>query len=417
METKPYDISKQEIWRAWKRVKANGGAPGVDGQRLEDFERKLGDNLYKLWNRMSSGSYFPKAVRLCEIPKEDGGTRVLGIPTVEDRVAQMTAALVLEPKVERRFHPNSYGYRPGKSAIEAIGRARQQCWRHDWVIDLDIQGFFDTIDHGLMLEQVRKAAEEPWLHLYVERWLKAPGQREDGKREERRQGTPQGGVISPLLANLYLHEAFDGWMQERFPSLPFERYADDIIVHCRTLKQAQYVLSGIRERLADWKLMLHPTKTKIVYCKDGRRRGDHKHTKFDFLGYEFRVRGARNPRTAQLFEAFLPAIRPKAMKAIKEKIRNWRLTQRTQVSLEALAQDINPVIQGWKHYYGAYYPSKLRQAWRQVEFALARWAMRKYKRLHRRLVRALHWLRGIARREPELFAHWRWCYSRTIRAV
>jgi len=347
VEAKPYDINKHVVWEAWKKVSANGGAPGVDGQTVEDFKRKLKDNLYKVWNRMSSGSYLPKAVRLCEIPKGDGKMRVLGIPTVEDRVAQMTAAMVLEPKVEPQFHRSSYGYRPGKSAIEAVGQARQKCWWFDWVIDLDIQGFFDSIDHGLMLEVLRNYTKESWVLLYVERWLKVPGQAMDGKKVERERGTPQGGVISPLLANLFLHEAFDRWMQENFPALPFERYADDIIVHCKTLKQAQYAFERIRERLKTWKLTLHPEKTKIVYCKDKTRRGEHDHTKFDFLGYEFRARGARNSKTGEIFDGFLPAIRPKAMKAIRDVIRSWRLVQRTPESLEDLAKEINPVTAGW----------------------------------------------------------------------
>ena len=408
IDTKPYTISKSVVWEAWKRVKANKGAPGVDGQTVEGFECKLKDNLYKLWNRMSSGSYFAKPVRLCEIPKADGRKRVLGIPTVEDRVAQMTAALVLEPKVEPHFHPDSYGYRPGKSAIEAVGVARQRCWRFDWVVDLDIQGFFDNIDHGLMLGALRKYTEEPWLLLYVERWLKAPGQETDGKLATRDRGTPQGGVISPLLANIFLHEAFDRWMQEEFSMLPFERYADDVIVHCKTERQARYVLACIQKRLGSWKLKLHPEKTKIVYCKDGNRTGGHEHTKFDFLGYEFRTRKARNRQTGACFAAFTPAIRPKALKAIRDTIRSWRLTQRTPMSLEEIAEDINPVVQGWIQYYGVYCRSALMPAVRSVEFALAKWAMRKFKTVHRKWVRALRWLAAIAKRQPELFAHWRW---------
>ena len=408
MDTKPYKISKSVVWEAWKRVKANKGAPGVDGQTVEDFERKLKNNLYKLWNRMSSGSYFGKPVRLCEISKAGGKVRVLGIPTVEDRVAQMTAALVLEPKVEPHFSPNSYGYRPGKSAIEAVGIARQKCWWYDWVIDLDIQGFFDSIDHGLMLKALRKYTEEPWVLLYVERWLKVPGQGTDGKLVERDRGTPQGGVISPLLANIFLHEAFDSWMQEEFPTLPFERYADDIIVHCKTEKQARYVVACIQKRLENWKLRLHPEKTKIVYCKDKNRTGKSEHTKFDFLGYEFRARKARNRQTGELFAGFTPAVRPKAIKAIRDTIRSWRLTQRTSMSLEEIAEEINPVVQGWIQYYGAYCRSALAPVLRSVEFALAKWAMRKFKTAHRRLVQTLRWLASIARRQPELFAHWIW---------
>ena len=408
MDTKPYQISKSVVWEAWTRVKANKGAPGVDGQSVEDFERKLKDNLYTLWNRMSSGSYFPKPVRLCEIPKADGTARVLGIPTVKDRIAQMTAVQVLEPMVEPHFHPSSYGYRPGKSAIEAIGVARQRCWKLDWVIDLDIQGFFDSIDHRLMLGAVRKYTDEPWLLLYVERWLKVPGQGTDGKLVQRDRGTPQGGVISPLLANIFLHEAFDSWMQEEFPTIPFERYADDIIVHCKTEKQARYLLARIQKRLENWKLKVHPEKTKIVYCKDTNRTGQSQYEKFDFLGYEFRARKARNQQTGNLFAAFTPAIRPKALKAIRDTIRSWRLTQRTPMSLEEIAHDINPVVRGWIQYYGVYCRSALHPVLRAIEFALAKWAMRKFKTVHRKWVRALRWLAAIAQRQPELFAHWRW---------
>ena len=407
MDTKPYKISKQGVWEAWQRVKANKGAPGVDGQTVEDFERTLKDNLYKVWNRMSSGSYLPKPVRLCEIPKADGKKRVLGIPTVADRVAQMTATWVLEPKVEPHFHPDSYGYRPGKSAIEAVGVTRQRCWRLDWAMDLDIKGFFDSIDHGLMLGALRKYTDEPWLLLYAERWLKASSQGTDGKIVERDRGTPQGGVISPLLANIFLHEAFDRWMQEEFPTLPFERYADDG-VHCKTEKQARYALASIQERLKRWKLTLHPEKTKIVYCKDKNRTGSSEHTKFDFLGYEFRTRCARNRQTGAFFSAFIPAIRPQAIKAIRDTIRSWRLTQRTPESLEEIAEDINPVVQGWIQYYGVYCRSALAPVLRSVEFALAKWAMRKFKKGHRKLVRTLRWLAAMARRQPELFAHWSW---------
>lgn len=293
-EAKPYQISKPMVWEAYRRVKANGGAAGVDAQSVEDFEVHLGDNLYKLWNRMSSGSYSPPPVRLCDIPKGDGKKRTLGIPTVSDRIAQTVGKLYLEPKVEPLFHPDSYGYRPGKSAKEAIGAARQRCWKYNWVIDVDIKGFFDNIDHELMLAIVRKHTAEKWLLLYIERWLKAPAEDQQGRVSERRKGTPQGGVISPLLANLFLHEAFDKWMEEQFPSLAFERYADDVCVHCYTEKQAKYVLACMRSRLAHYRLELHPEKTKIVYCKDGNRTEEHEHTLFVFLGYEFRSRQCKS---------------------------------------------------------------------------------------------------------------------------
>lgn len=395
------------VWEAYRRVKANGGAAGVDAQSLDEFDEHLGDNLYKLWNRLSSGSYFPPPVRLCDIPKDDGRTRTLGIPTVSDRIAQAVGKLNLEPKVEPLFHPDSYGYRPGKSAKEAVGVARQRCWKYNWVIDVDIKGFFDNIDHQLMMEMVRKHTSEKWLLLYIERWLKAPAEDEQGKRIERTRGTPQGGVISPLLANLFLHEAFDRWMGEQFPTLAFERYADDIVVHCYTQKQAAYVLTCIRSRLAQYRLELHPQKTRIVYCKDVNRTEDHGHTSFVFLGYEFRPRQCRNGK-GQFFVGFTPAVGPKARKSMSRAMRAWRLTSRATETLQELAGEINPVVRGWMNYYGAYCRSELAPTLRQVELAVATWGMRKYKKLHRRLVASTRMLAAIRRREPGLFAHWAW---------
>ena len=293
-EAKPYVIPKQLVWEAYQRVKANRGAAGVDGESLAMFEKDLKGNLYKVWNRMSSGSYFPPPVRLVEIPKDNGGTRPLGIPTVADRVAQTVVKMVLEPLVEPQFHPDSYGYRPGKSALDAVGTARQRCWAADWVIDLDIKAFFDSISHDLVERAVAHHTDIPWVRLYVARWLRAPMQRPDGTREERTKGTPQGGVVSPLLANLFLHYAFDVWMQRTFPGVQFERYADDAIVHCRSERQARAVLDAIRGRFEQCGLELHPTKTRIVYCKDDDRPGEYEHVSFDFLGYTFQPRRAKN---------------------------------------------------------------------------------------------------------------------------
>jgi RNA-directed DNA polymerase len=373
---------------------------------VEELEEDLRNNLYKIWNRMSSGSYFPKAVRLKEISKKDGGKRELGIPTVTDRVAQTIAAQELTQEVDRYFHEDSHGYRPGKSALEAVGKARERCWQYDYVIDLDIKGFFDELDHELLQQTVEKYTSKGWIRLYVKRWLKTPGQGKDGCERKRESGTPQGGVISPVLANLFLHEAYDVWMQEEFPRLPFERYADDIIVHCQTEKQARYVLRCIQSRLRKWKLRLHPEKTKIVRCQDQNRGGKKPQQKFEFLGYEFRPRKVRNNKTGQLFIGFTPAASPRALRNIRATIREWRLTQKTTMSLEEVAREINPVVRGWIQYYGAYNKSTLYPVIRQLEFGLAKWAMRKFKRLHRKLVRALRWLAGIARREPQLFAHW-----------
>ena len=403
-ETKPFCISKMAVWRAWQHVKANQGAAGVDEESIADFEANLKGNLYKIWNRMSSGSYFPPPVRLVKIPKPGGGERVLGIPTVADRVAQMVAKLYLEPEVEPEFHPDSYGYRPGKSALDAVGQARQRCWRNDWVLDLDIKGFFDHIDHSLMMHAVRKHTDCPWILLYIERWLKASAVDADGNEVRRDRGTPQGGVASPLLANIFLHHVFDKWMAENFPYLPFERYADDIVVHCRSEAQAKFIRRQIEERLRRCKLEAHPEKTKIVYCKDDDRRGSHEHERFDFLGYTFRPRPSKN-RRGKFFVNFSPAMSNKAAKAARATIRSWRIQCRSDKSLDDIARMFRANLSGWLSYYGRYYKSGMYPMFRAFNRRLVRWAQRKYKR-YRHQRRATHWLRRIAKREPQLFPHW-----------
>lgn len=292
-EAKPFKIPKRLVWEAYQQVRANRGAGGVDGVSLAAFEKDLKGNLYKIWNRMSSGSYHPAPVRPVEIPKDGGGMRPLGIPTIADRVAQTVVKMVLEPLVEPVFHPDSFGYRPGRSALNAVGVARKRCWEFDWVIDLDIKAFFDSIAHDLIERAVAHHTDLAWVRLYVGRWLRAAVERPDGTREERTRGTPQGGVASPLLANLFLHYAFDRWMQRNHPRVRFERYADDAVVHCRSKEEAEAVLEAIRVRLADCGLELHATKTKIVYCKDDDRRGEYERITFDFLGYTFSLGGPR----------------------------------------------------------------------------------------------------------------------------
>jgi RNA-directed DNA polymerase len=405
-EAKPYTISKQAVWEAYQKVKANHGAAGVDGQSIEAFETDLRNNLYKIWNRMSSGSYFPPPVRLVEIPKANGGLRPLGIPTVADRVAQMVVKWHLEPLVEPRFHADSYGYRPGKSALDAVATARQRCWRSDWVIDLDIKGFFDNLDWELVLKAVRQHDKTPWVLLYIERWLKAPMQRQDGSLQERTKGSPQGAVVSPLLANLFLHHAFDDWMRRNHPHIQFERYADDVIVHAKSKAQAEQLLEAIRARLAACGLELHPEKTKIVYCQDSDRKGQHEHIQFDFLGYTFRPRRAKNYR-GKPFVSFLPGVSNKAGKAIRATIRDWRLAAtRNNQSLEDLARLVNPSVSGWVNYYGRFYRSALTPVLRHLERALIRWACRKYKRFRGHVTNAAHWLGRLARRDPDLFVLW-----------
>jgi RNA-directed DNA polymerase len=420
-KAKPFDIPKREVWEAFKRVKANQGAAGVDGQSIADFEANLTGNLYKLWNRLSSGSYFPPPVRRVEIPKANGGTRPLGIPTVADRVAQEVVRRFLEPILEPVFHDNSYGYRPGKSAIDAVGKARERCWRFDWVLDLDIKGYFDSIDWELMLKAVRRHTDSPWVLLYIERWLKAPVQMEDGSVIARSAGTPQGGVISPLLANLFLHYAFDLWMVREFPHIPFERYADDMICHCRTEDEAQALWRAIADRFAHCKLVLHPQKTKIVYCKDVNRRGDYPVIRFDFLGYQFRARKTMwVKKDRRIFaHSFMPAVSPTALARISREIRTWALHHRSDKSLAELAAIYNPKIRGWITYYSHFYRTQLRPTLRRIDAYVIRWARRKYKRMVHRTKGARDWFDRLRRATPTLFAHWPLCHGngRTSGAV
>ncbi len=404
-KAKPFDISKREVWEAFKRVKANQGAAGVDGQSIEEFEGDLSNNLYRIWNRMSSGSYFPPPVRRVDIPKDDGRTRPLGIPTVSDRIAQMVVKRYLEPVLEPMFHTDSYGYRPGRSAHDALTVARQRCWRYDWVLDLDIKGFFDNIDWDLLMRAVRYHTDCRWVLLYIERWLKAPVRMQDGTVVVRESGTPQGAVISPLLSNLFLHYAFDRWMGKNYPDIPFERYADDIISHCRSEAQACALRRALEERFEACKLELHPQKTQIVYCKDTNRRGSYPVRRFDFLGYTFRPRRSMN-RSGKLFVSFSPAVSDKAAKVIRKTMRRWQLHHRGDLALEAIAKRTRPVLLGWIQYYGRFHRSVLRDVLRTLDHFIVRWAQRKYKRLRCHKKRAWEWLRRVKARQPHLFAHW-----------
>jgi RNA-directed DNA polymerase len=404
--TKPFEISKRFVWNAYLDVKRSGGGPGVDGQTMEDFEYDLKNQLYKIWNRMSSGTYFPPPVLRVEIPKADGGIRELGIPTVTDRIAQAVVKRCLETIVEPFFHDDSYGYRPGRSAVDAVASARQRCWHDNWVLDLDIKQFFDRLNHCLVMRAVRRYTNCTWVLLYIERWLRVDVQSVDGTRQSRDQGTPQGGAISPLLANLFLHLAFDQWMKENYPCIHFERYADDIVVHCRSDKQAEWIKGKIEQRLHRCLLELHPAKTKIVYCKDSRRQGKSAHYSFDFLGYTFRPRSARNYR-GEFFVSFSPAISRTAAKRLRQMIRrSWKLTTRTHLDMREVARRLNPVISAWINYYGRFCRSALHPVLDHINSALIAWAMCKFKRLRRRKTRAANWLKGVARREPSLFAHW-----------
>lgn len=408
LQDKPFQIDKMTVWEAYRRVKANKGAAGVDNMSIAAFEDDRDRNLYKIWNRLSSGSYFPPPVKAVEIPKAGGkGVRVLGVPTVADRIAQTVVRMYLEPEVESIFHPDSYGYRPGRSALDAVGTCRKRCWRADWVIDLDIRAFFDTVPWDLVLKAVAHHTDQQWILLYVERWLKAPLQHQDGTLVDRDRGTPQGSAISPLLANLFMHYAFDAWMVREFPAIGFERYCDDAVVHCHSERQARQVRDAIAARMAQVGLELHPDKTRIVYCKDADRTSSSEHEKFTFLGYEFRPRLAKN-RHGKHFVSFLPAVSTDAMKAMGAEIRSWSLGRRSDKSLDDLAVMFNSIVQGWINYYGRFYKSRLLYFLRRLNQHLVRWATRKYhKRLRNKERRAMAWLAEIARRSPRLFAHWR----------
>jgi len=402
-KAKQFEITKQEVFNAWKRVKANRGAPGVDKESLEVFGTNLKDNLYKLWNRMSSGSYFPQAVRRVEIPKKDGSTRPLGIPTVYDRVAQEVVRARLEVRLESHFHEDSYGYRPGKSAIDAIRTCRERNWKYDWVLDVDIQEFFDTIDHELLLKAVRKHCSEKWTLLYIERWLKAPIQHKDGREEASNTGTPQGGVISPLLANLYLHYAFDKWIEREYPAVKFERYADDVVIHCRSVNEANALKSALGERLKECRLTLHPEKTGIVYCKDGYRGKNYPKVSYRFLGYTFKPRKAQIRRTGKRYTSFLPAVSKEAQKHFLHQLHDKKLRQWLNAKIERVAEHINPLIRGWFRYFSQFYRSALWFAYGCIDQQLIKWARRKYRWGK---WRAINWLNRLKKQQPNLFAHW-----------
>jgi len=394
------------VYEAYQAVKSNGGAAGVDGQTIEQFEADLKSNLYKIWNRMSSGSYFPPPVRAVSIPKKTGGQRILGVPTVADRVAQVVVKRVIEPTLDPVFLADSYGYRPGKSALDAVGVTRERCWKYDWVLEFDIKGLFDNIDHTLLVRAVRKHVMCKWALLYIERWLKAPMVDEAGERIERSRGTPQGGVVSPILSNTFLHYAFDLWMARTHPDLPWCRYADDGLVHCRSEQEAEALKAELYARLAACHLELHPTKTKIVYCKDGKRRGTYPNVQFDFLGYCFRPRLVRRFRDNTLFRGFNPAVSASAMKAMRSMIRDLNLRRQTPLALADIAQRLNSLLRGWIEYYGRYAPSALYPLLRYVNQTLLAWAMRKFKRFKAHKIRASGFLQRLAADRSDLFAHW-----------
>jgi RNA-directed DNA polymerase len=403
--TKPFNIPKELVWKAFKQVKANGGSAGVDKESIEMFEGNLSGNLYKLWNRLGSGSYFPPPVKGVPIPKKSGGVRMLGVPTVADRVAQTVVKNVLESILEPLFHRNSYGYRPGKSALDAVAMVRRRSWEYDWVVEYDIKGLFDNIDHELLLRALRKHCQTPWILLYIERWLKAPMKGEDGKLVERAKGTPQGGVVSPLLANLFLHYALDVWLVRNMRSVRFVRYADDGVIHCKSEEQAKLVMRMVQDRLRECRLEMHPEKSRMVYCKDINRQEVYPVIQFTFLGYCFRPRKAVD-KYGRVYVNFAPAVSREALKAMRQTVRGWHIQLKCDKSLQDLSNMFNPVIRGWKNYYGRFHSSAMKPLWRSINAYLARWLMRKYKHLAKHRTMAHRELSRLAVKLPGMFVQW-----------
>lgn len=404
--TKPFAIPKQLVLQAYYKVKANKGSPGIDGETIEAFEENLKNNLYKIWNKMSSGSYFPPSVKSVPIPKKSGGTRILGVPTVSDRVAQMVVKMTIEPALEAIFDDNSFGYRPGRSAHDAISITRKRCWQYDRVVEFDVKGLFDNIRHDLLMKALRKHCEIKWVLLYVERWLRAPLESRDGTKTARNLGTPQGGIVSPILANLFLHYVFDTWVRRNLPGIPFCRYADDGLLHCKSERQAKFVMMKLTRRLQECGLEIHPEKSKIIYCKDKNRKGNYEDITFEFLGYAFRPRRCVNKK-GELHPNFLPAISKASKKAINREMRSWHIQLKNSKSIIDLSKMFNPILTGWFIYYGRHYPSALNVIWRNFNWYLIQWVRRKYKRFSWHKRQAKEYINRIARANPHLFVHWK----------
>jgi RNA-directed DNA polymerase len=402
---KPYDIPKRRVLEAYRRVKANGGAAGIDDESIEMFEADLTGNLYKLWNRLSSGSYSPPPVKQVEIPKKNGGVRILGVPTVADRIAQQVVVTRIGGDLFGVFHPDSHGYQLEKSAVDAVANTRKRCWEYDWVVEFDIRRAFDELDWGLLRKAIAKHIKDPWCLLYIERWLTASAVSPDGQPVQRTKGVPQGSVVGPVLMNLFMTYAFDEWMKREHANNPFSRYADDAVAHCRSEAEAKKLLAAIEERLKECKLEMHPEKSGIVYCKDSARRKDYPKVSFTFLGYEFRPRSAKS-RDGKTWTGFLPAISASAKKRIRQAIREWNLPRQTSVSLNELARRYNHHIRGWMNYYSHFYKSALYRLYDHIDQKLVRWAQRKYRKLAGKPTRAREWLKKVVSRQPRLFVHW-----------
>lgn len=409
---KTVPVTQAMVQEAYRCVKKKAQRVYKNSERSEKRKKSLKDDLYILWNRLASGSYYPPPVREVSIPKARGkGERKLGIAPLTDKVGQMVIKQLIEPRFEELFTPSSYGYRPGRSAREALGEVRKNCWKYDWVVDLDIKGFFDEIDHELLMRAVSKSVKEKWIQMYIQRWLEAPIEDTEGKKRNREgKGTPQGGILSPLLANIYLHYSLDKWLSNNHPTIKFVRYADDIVIHCKSEAEAEELLRAVRKRLSECKLRVNEEKTKIVYCKDGKRKERYGVCKFDFLGYSFQPRRIYHP-TYKVNVGFLPAISQQSISKILHKIRETKELRKTEVNLARIASVLNEQLRGWIKYYSYYRGYQLKKVFRGLDERLKKWLQKKYKGLKGSARRAMQMLKNIYKSMPYLFEHWRQGYS------
>lgn len=403
--TKSLPVSKRMVYESYLKVISKSGSAGIDRQSIEMFNEDMSGNLYKIWNRMSSGSYFPPPVRRVFIPKKQGGMRPLGIPTVSDRIAQGVVKDHLEPSLELLFHKSSFGYRRGRSAHDAIVQCQENTRKYSWVIDVDIKGFFDNISHDILMEILQKHTQEKWVLLYTERWLKAGVEQEDGSIATRNKGTPQGGVISPLLANLYLHYAFDTWMEEIKPENPFERYADDIVIHCKSKEEAEELMEKLKGRMKQYELELHPEKTKIVYCRNYQRNKKHDKNSFTFLSYSFQPRTVKSQLSiGRRFVVFMAGISRDAKTHIREALRRIVNPRWSTMTLEGFAQLLNPKIRGWMNYYTRYSKYETNEVFYYLNTLIRKWIKNKYRIAGKAKVYDKY--RAIQQEAPGLFYHW-----------
>ena len=401
---KTVPIEFRQVVKAYWKVRKGGKAVGIDNESWTDFEKETEKNLYVIWNRLASGSYHPQAVREAEIPKKDGKKRKLGIPTLRDRIAQQVVKEYMEKQIDKLFHENSYGYRPLKSAHQALEQVRKNSFKYDWVIDMDIQKFFDEIDHELMLKAVTHVMEDKWVRMYVERWLQMAIMKKDGTLEQRNgKGTPQGGVISPLLANLYLHFTLDAWLNKHYPEVSFVRYADDVVIHCKTKEQAEEVLEAIKIRLKEVKLEIKKEKTHIAYCKDYRRKGKHEIVKFEFLGFSYQPRARKSKIDGKQFTAFTAEISQSNQKKIREAIRDAVIWKDTRPEITDIADSLNAKLRGWINYYGIYSNRSLRLTLQHIDSRLIIWMRKKYRL---GTCKAVDKLLLMKAHNPRLFYHW-----------